>query len=146
MKVKFDFTLNERRYGVVERAIFRMVLRGLDSAQGIAALLWIFSDKVKAAAIQKLVNTQVLRAELAANRLYLSDGVVSVLNACHDHTYELPVELPQALHERMREGAVLLGDQRVSAAILGYLLPQVNVGFLAPALSFYMTEVGGEHE
>lgn len=146
MKVKFDFTLNERRYGVVERAIFRMVLRGLDSAQGIAALLWIFSDEVKATAIQKLVNTQVLRAELAANRLYPSDGIVSVLNACHDHSYELPVELPEALRTQMREGTVTLEDQRVSAAILGYLLPQVNVSFLASALSFHMTEVGGEHE
>ena len=55
MEVKFDFTLNSRRFGVVEQAIFKLVLRGVSSAQGISESLWIFSDDVKATAIEKII-------------------------------------------------------------------------------------------
>lgn len=106
MEVKFDFMLNARRYGVVEQAIFRMVLRGIDSAQAISELLWIFSDYVKATAIQKLVNHQVLRAELRSNRLFLSDGIISIIEACRDCTYA--VELPEILLPEMTDGGLLV--------------------------------------
>ena len=68
MEVKFDFTLNSRRFGVVEQAIFKLVLRGVSSAQGISELLWIFSDDVNATAIQNLVNIQALRADLESRK------------------------------------------------------------------------------
>ena len=144
MEVKFDFKLNERRYGIVEQAIFKMVLRGIDSARAIAALLWIFSDKVKAAAVQKLVNNQVLRADLSSGKLYLSDGIVSVIGACHDCTYI--VDLPEILLPQMIEGVLLIEDQQVSAGILKHILPGISIDFLVPTLSFYIKEVNCGHE
>ena len=55
MTVQIDFALN-RRFGVVEQTIFRLVLNGLTNIQQISNLLWIFSDEVIANAIRKLVN------------------------------------------------------------------------------------------
>lgn len=144
MEVKFDFMLNKHRFGVVEQTIFNMVLRDIDSAQAISALLWIFSDDVKAAAIQKLVNSQVIRADLSANKLYLSDGILSVISACHDRTYA--IELPEILLSQMTEGMLLIENQQVAASILNHILPDISIDFLASALSFCITEVSREHE
>lgn len=144
MEVKFDFTLNPRRYGVVEQTIFKMVLRGIDSAQGISELLWIFSDDVKATAIQKLVNSQVLRADLASNKLYLSDGITSIISACHDDIYT--VEMPEILLSKMTSGTLLVENQQVIAGILNHILPGISVDFLASVLFFSITEVNCGHE
>ena len=144
MEVKFDFTLNQRRYGVVEQTIFKMVLRGIDSAQGISELLWIFSDDVKATAIQKLVNSQVLRADLPSNKLYLSDGITLVISACRDCNYT--VDMPEILLSQMTSGTLLVEDQKVILAILNHILPDVNIDFLASALLFSITEVNKEYE
>lgn len=144
MEVKFDFTLNTRRYGVVEQAIFKMVLRGIDSAQGICELLWVFSDNVKAIAVQKLVNSQLIRADLASNKLYLSDGIISIIDACHSHTYA--VEIPEVMLSKMTDGVLLIENQQMIVGILNHLLPEISIEFLAPSLTFSMTEVSGEHE
>lgn len=144
MEVKFDFTLNPRRYGVVEQAIFKMVLRGIDSAQGISELLWIFSDDIKATAIQKLVNSQVLRADLVSNKLYLSDGITAIIGACHDNIYT--VELPEILLSQMTAGTVLIENQHVTAAILNHILPGISVDPLASVLFFNITKVNRGHE
>ena len=144
MKVKFDFMLNSQRYGVVEQAIFKMVLRGIDSAQGISELLWLFSDDVKAVALQKLVNSQVLRADLSSNRLYLSDGILSIISICHDKTFE--IELPDILLTRMSNGQLLIDNPQVTASILGHILPDVSIDFLRSVLFFSITEVGCSHE
>lgn len=144
MEVRFDFTLNPRRYGVLEQTIFKMVLRGIDSAQGISELLWIFSDDVKAAAIQKLVNSQVLRADLSSRKLYLSDGILSIIDACHDCVYT--VELPKILLSKMVEGALLIDDRQMIVSILNHILPGISTDFLASALSFSIVEVNCQHE
>lgn len=144
MEVKFDFTLNSRSFGVVEQVIFKLVLRGISSAQGISELLWIFSDDVKAAAIQKLVNRQVLRADLASSKLYLSEGIVAIIGACHDCTYT--VEIPEILLAHATDGTVLVKDRQVVAAILDQILPDISVDFFAPVLFFSITEVKCEHE
>lgn len=144
MEVKFDFTLNSRRFGVVEQAIFKLVLRGVSSAQGISELLWIFSDDVKATAIQKLVNSQVLRADLASSKLYLSDGIVAIIDACHDCTYT--VEIPKILLSHTTDGTFLVKDRQVITAILNHILPDVRVDFFVPVLFFSITEVKCEHE
>lgn len=154
MEVKFDFSLNERRYGVVEQTIFKMVLRGIDSAEAISALLWIFSDDVKATAIQKLVNSQVLRADLTSGKLYLSDGIISIISACHNSTYT--VELPESLLSQMTEGVLLVESQQsieiqreidqLKISILNHILPDISIAFLAPTLTFSITEVSPEHE
>ncbi len=144
MKVKFDFMLNTYRYGVVEQAIFRMVLRGIDSAQAISELLWIFSDNVKAAAIQKLVNTQVLRADLSSNKLFLSDGIISIIEACRDSIYD--IELPEILLSKMTDRVLLIENRQVIISILNHMLPDINIDFLASALSFSVTKAGCVHE
>ena len=144
MEVKFDFTLNSRRFGVVEQAIFKLVLRGVGSAQGISELLWIFSDDVKATAIQKLVNSQALRADLASSKLYLSDGIVAIIGACHDCTYT--VEIPEILLSHTTDGTVLVKNRQVIAAILNHILPDISVDFFALVLFFSITEVKCEHE
>ena len=41
MKVKFDFTLSQR-FGVVERTVFELVLRGLTSAKQISSIMGVF--------------------------------------------------------------------------------------------------------
>ncbi len=61
MKVKIDFQLN-RRFGVVERIIFRLVLNGFSNAREIELALPIFSDAVIANAIRHLVNEQIIAA------------------------------------------------------------------------------------
>ena len=144
MKVKFDFMLNSQRYGVVEQAIFKMVLRGIDSAQGISELLWLFSDDVKAVALQKLVNSQVLRADLSSNRLFLSDGILSIISICHDRTFE--IKLPDILLSQMSNGQLLMDNPQVTASILGHILPDVSIDFLRSVLFFSITEVGCSHE
>lgn len=144
MKVKFDFTLNPHRYGVVEQAIFKMVLRGIDSARGISELLWIFSDDVKATAIQKLVNSQVLRADLASNKLYLSDGISSIIGACHNCIYT--VDMPEILLSQMTSGTLLVENQQMIIGILNHILPGVSVNFLVSVLFFSITGVNCRHE
>ena len=79
MTVQIDFALN-RRFGVVEQTIFRLVLNGLTNAQQIGDLLWIFSDEVIANAIRKLVNRQVICADLDARTLSLSEAVLAMIN------------------------------------------------------------------
>ena len=144
MEVIFDFMLNPRRYGVVEQTIFKMVLRGIDSAQGISELLWIFSDDVKATAIQKLVNSQVLRADIPSGKLHLSDGILSIIDACHDHVYI--VELPEIILSKIAEGTLLIEDRQVTVGILNHILPGISTDFLASALSFSIEEVSCQHE
>ena len=136
--------LNSQRYGVVEQAIFKMVLRGIDSAQGISELLWLFSDDVKAVALQKLVNSQVLRADLSSNRLFLSDGILSIISICHDRTFE--IKLPDILLSQMSNGQLLMDNPQVTASILGHILPDVSIDFLRSVLFFSITEVGCSHE
>ena len=81
MTVQIDFALN-RRFGVVEQTIFRLVLNGLTNIQQISNLLWIFSDEVIANAIRKLVNQQVFCADLDARTLSLSEAVLSNIDTC----------------------------------------------------------------
>ena len=119
--------------------LWKIELRGIDSAQAISELLWIFSDYVKATAIQKLVNYQVLRAELRSNRLFLSDGIISIIEACRDCTYA--VELPEILLPEMTDGELLVENRQVIMSILNHMLPGVSIDFLASELSFRLTIV-----
>ena len=137
MEVKFDFRLNDNLYGVVEQAIFRLVLRGIDSAQAISELLWVFSDEVKAAAIQKLVNNQLLRSELKSNRLALSDGLLSIIEACHAGTYS--VDMPDSLMLKMIDDSIGIEDRQLISIILKHILPGINMEYIVKSLAFSMT-------
>jgi len=151
MEIKVDCQLNNRKYGVVERTIFRLVLRGINAAQGISELLWIFSDSVKAVAIQKLVNNQILRADIQSNRLYLSDGMIAVLNACNQSHYSL--DLTDVILERKENGQLIIDDTSTEAkpyeqivnSILSNLVPRVDLEPLKRSLVFSMQEVECEH-
>lgn len=143
MEVRFDFTLNAHRYGVVEQAIFKMVLRGIESSQAISELLWIFSDSVKASAFQKLVNGQILHANLSSNRIRPSDGVLSVIRVCHASTFE--IEMPSNVLPLMTEGAMLIEDRQIITNILHTILPSAKIDYLASSLSFRMSEVSSKH-
>ena len=139
MEVKFDFSLNHRFHGVVEHAVFRLVLRGIDSAQAISELLWVFSEEVKATAIQRLVNNQLLRADLITNRLSLSDGVLAVIEACHHCSYSL--ELPDILVSRLTNEELWIEDRQMISIILRCILPGISIDYLAKSLFFSMALV-----
>ena len=139
MEVKFDFSLNHRFHSVVEHAVFRLVLRGIDSAQAISELLWVFSEEVKATAIQRLVNNQLLRADLISNRLSLSDGVLAIIEACHHSSYSL--ELPDTLVSRLANEVMWIEERQMISIILRCILPGINLDYLAKSLFFSMTLV-----
>ena len=143
MTVQIDFALN-RRFGVVEQTIFRLVLNGLTNAQQIGDLLWIFSDEVIANAIRKLVNRQVICADLDARTLSLSEAVLAMINTCLNNSYD--INIPDTLVNMMTDGNLLITDTKVKEAIIAQLLPGIKIGFLADSLDFNICERGGNNE
>lgn len=140
MKVKYDFTLNTRHFGIVEQAIMRLVLNGFRSAPSISGLLWVFSDEVKANAIQNLVNSQLLRASLSSKELFLSDGLRAIIDVCNNNTYEL--DLPESLLSQTTESAMIIEDAKVTAGILQQIVPEANLNHLAKSLWFSVSVEG----
>lgn len=143
MTVKIDFTLSQR-FGVVEKSIFRLVLNGLTDVRHISRLLWLFSDEVIANALRRLVNQQILRADLESHSLFLSDAVAAVIEICLNNTY--PLDIPTALESGMKEHGLFLTDVQTKEAILAQLLPDVRLGFLAKSLDFYISDQKKEGE
>lgn len=139
MTVNLDFSLGFR-FGVVEQTIFRLVLNGVTSSRQISELLWVFSDAVLANAIKELVNHQVISADLASQRLSLSDAVVAIIETCLANSYEL--NMPESLVDRMPDGRLLVTDTKTKEAILAQLLPDTKLGFLAKALDFTLCQRG----
>ena len=143
MTVQIDFALN-RRFGVVEQTIFRLVLNGLTNIQQISNLLWIFSDEVIANAIRKLVNQQVLCADLDARTLSLSEAVLSIIDTCLNNSYD--IKIPDTLVNKATDGNLLITDTKVKEAILAQLLPNIKIGFLANSVDFNICERGRNNE
>ena len=143
MTVQIDFALN-RRFGVVEQTIFRLVLNGLTNIQQISNLLWIFSDEVIANAIRKLVNQQVVCADLDARTLSLSEAVLSLIDTCLNNSYD--IKIPDTLVNKATDGNLLITDTKVKEAILAQLLPNIKIGFLADSLDFNICERGRNNE
>ena len=143
MTVQIDFALN-RRFGVVEQTIFRLVLNGLTNIQQISNLLWIFSDEVIANAIRKLVNQQVVCADLDARTLSLSEAVLSIIDTCLNNSYD--IKIPDTLVNKATDGNLLITDTKVKEAILAQLLPNIKIGFLANSLDFNICERGRNNE
>jgi hypothetical protein len=139
MKVRIDFSLN-RRFGVVEQTIFRLILNGLTSAQQIRKLLWIFSDEVIANAIRRLVNEQLVCAIVESRTLSLSDAVLAVIETCLKNSYDIII--PDTLANTMSDEILLITDNKmeeaiiVKKAIIAQLLPGIKLGFLANSLDF----------
>ncbi|RXE60442.1 hypothetical protein [Acetivibrio mesophilus] len=140
MKVKFDFTLSQR-FGVVERTVFELVLRGLTSAKQISSIMWVFSDEVIASAFQKLVNLQILCADLEAQTLALSEPVQALIEKCLENSYDL--EIPDNLINLMLDDRLIIDDPKTKAVIIAQLLPGIKLGFLINSLDISIS-VGGE--
>jgi hypothetical protein len=143
MTAQIDFALS-RRFGVVEQTIFRLVLNGLTNVQQMNNLLWIFSDEVIANAIRKLVNQQVLCADLDARTLSLSEAVISIIDICLNNSYD--IKIPDTLVNKATDGNLLITDTKSKEAILAQLLPGIKIGFLANSLDFNIYERGRNNE
>lgn len=139
MRVKFDFTLSQR-FGVVERTVFELVLRGLTSAKQISSIMCVFSDEVIARAFQKLVNLQILRADLETQTLALSEPVQALIEKCLDNSYDL--EIPDNLINLMVDGRLIINDAKTKSVIIAQLLPEIKLGFLINSLDFSISARG----
>ena len=130
MKIKIDFKLN-RRFGVVERLIFRLVLNGFTNAREIRLSLPIFSDAVIANAIRSLVNEQILSADVESGSLSLSDAMVAIIAMCNESNSEM--NIPTAFIELAEQSGILIDDNRIPEtimlkdAIVRELLPNIKL-------------------
>lgn len=148
MRVKIDFTLS-RNLGAVSQAVFRLVLCGVYDAKTIADLLRIYSNEVLANAIRKLVNIQMLTADLNGGILRLSDPIMALIKKCHD--IEFDIDLPDNVISYMDGDRLILhdggGDQAlkesyhsIKSGVISLLLPGAKVGFLANFIDITITK------
>jgi hypothetical protein len=139
MKVRIDFSLGQR-FGAVEQTIFRLVLGGFTNTRQISCLLGVFSDVVIANALRRLVNQQIIKADLETQTLAVSDAVMSIIEMCLNTLYDL--DMPDSLVDKMPDGNLLITDIATKEAILAQLLPNIKLSFLAKALDFSLSERG----
>ena len=147
MKIKIDFKLN-RRFGVVERLIFRLVLNGFTNAREIRLSLPIFSDAVIANAIRSLVNEQILSADVESGSLSLSDAMVAIIAMCNESNSEM--NIPTAFIELAEQSGILIYDNRIPEtimlkdAIVRELLPNIKLDTFRYSLDFIIRPDKGE--
>lgn len=141
MQVKFNFILN-RQYSSVEKTIFRLVLNGMTNALEIRKLLWILSDEVIAEAVRKLVNRQILKVDLSAGIIRLSDPIDAIIQKCSSEVYELEISEVLAPDDNTVIHIQGKSTQQLNIAILEALLPNVNLEFLNNSIDFYISKVG----
>ena len=141
MQVKFDFVLS-RQYSSVEKTIFRLVLNGMTNALEIRKLLWILSDEVIAEAVRKLVNRQILKVDLSAGIIRLSDPIDAIIQKCSSEVYELEISEVLAPDDNTVIHIQGKSTQQLNIAILGALLPNINLEFLNNSIDFYISKVG----
>ena len=141
MQVKFDFVLS-RQYSSVEKTIFRLVLNGMTNALEIRKLLWILSDEVIAEAVRKLVNRQILKVDLSAGIIRLSDPIDAIIQKCSSEVYELEISEVLAPDDNTVIHIQGKSTQQLNIAILEALLPNVNLEFLNNSIDFYISKVG----
>lgn len=141
MQVKFDFVLS-RQYSSVEKTIFRLVLNGVTNALEIRKLLWILSDEVIAEAVRKLVNRQILKVDLSAGIIRLSDPIDAIIQKCLSEVYELEISEVLAPDDNTVIHIQGKSTQQLNIAILEALLPNVNLEFLNNSIDFYISKVG----
>lgn len=146
MKVKVDFQLN-RRFGVIERLIFSLVLNGFYSAREIELALPIFSDAVIANAVRHLVNEQIISADVETGTFSLSEAMVAVIAMCQQKSFDL--EIPASLETEIQEKGIEVFDNSMSEtielkdALIQELLPSVKLDFYRYSLDFIILPEGG---
>ena len=147
MKVRIDFQLN-RRFGVVERLVFRLVLNGFNNAREIRLSLPIFSDAVIANAVRHLVTEQIISADVETGTLSLSEGLVAIIAMCQKQTFE--IDCPLSLEEAMLAEGIEIFDNRIPEAvalkdtIIQELLPNIKLDSYRYSLDFTILRRGGE--
>lgn len=147
MKVKVDFRLN-RRFGVVERLIFRLVLNGFSNAREIRLALPIFSDAVIANAVRHLVNEQIVFSDIETGTLMLSEAVVAIIAMCQKQSFDITI--PVYLENVIRHEGIVIFDNSIPETIelkdviIKELLPNVKLDLYRYSLDFIMLpQVGG---
>ena len=139
MKVNIDFQLS-RRFGVVERLIFRLVLNGFCNAREIKLSLPIFSDAVIANAVRNLVNEAIISSDIETGALFLSEPIVAVIAMCREQYFE--VNLPEPLKTMiMHKGFEIIDNSNRQAIELKYaliqeLLPNINLDSYRYSIDF----------
>ena len=146
MKVKVDFCLN-RRFGVVERLIFRLVLNGYSNAREIGLSLPIFSDAVIANAIRRLVNEQIISADIETGTLTVSDAIIAIISTCQERSFE--INIPLTFDDIVSSKGIEICDNELPEtielknAILQELLPNVKLDLYRYSLDFVITQQNG---
>lgn len=139
MKVNIDFQLS-RRFGVVERLIFRLVLNGFCNAREIKLSLPIFSDAVIANAVRNLVNEAIISSDIETGALFLSEAIVAVIAMCREQSFE--INLPEPLKTMiMHKGFEIIDNSNRQAIELKYaliqeLLPNINLDSYRYSIDF----------
>ena len=150
MKVKIDFQLN-CQFGIVELIIFRLILNGFTDSKEIAKALPLFSDSVIANGIKHLVNRQILAANIEANKLYLSEPLIAIIDKCLENTYE--IDVPAELEGYIKgDGLMISGisdeeSHSLKQAVLFELLPGIKLDMYVDSIDFALREErGDQHE
>lgn len=134
MKLKYDFVLSHR-FGVLEKLIYRMVINGVSSVEVITSLLPIFSEEVIALSIRKLVNAQMLTADIGTKTVSLSDVSLLLIDACAGKEFD--VDVSDEFNKELSEANIVtIDDPKVTAVILKNMLPDVRTSFLSGKLDF----------
>ena len=118
------------------------MLNGVTNALEIRKLLWILSDEVIAEAVRKLVNRQILKVDLSAGIIRLSDPIDAIIQKCSSEVYELEISEVLAPDDNTVIHIQGKSTQQLNIAILEALLPNVNLEFLNNSIDFYISKVG----
>lgn len=149
MIAKIDFQLS-RRFGVVERIVFRLVLNGFCNVREIRFSLPIFSDAVLANAVRHLINEQIITADVETGTLSLSEAVVAIIAMCQKHS--LDIDIPSVLEDELTQEGIGVFNNSISEAvelkdaILQELLPNVRLDSYRYSLDFIILPQGGYSE
>ena len=141
MTVRIDFSLSGR-FSVVERTIFRLVLDGVKDVKTITMLLCVYSDEVIANAIKKLVNYQILRANLETRTIDFSGSIRVIIEGCIEQSGKLEINVDD--DSIFYNGTSWIVDEDIKRQILKSLLPGINTEFLVKSLDFVLYR--GEHK
>ena len=144
MIIKIDFVLNDN-VDIVGQTIFHLVINGICNSLVISDLLRIYSDDVIANAIRKLVNGQIISADINKHELQPSSPVVALIEKCLDQVYD--IDIPPALQEYHDESKMILGEmndnedykkqhQQIKQEIIRELLPDIDMRFLLNYIDF----------
>jgi sulfur transfer complex TusBCD TusB component (DsrH family) len=145
MKVKLDFMLNKTKFGVIDQAIFQLVLNSCTSIKDIRKYLFIFDKDVLAKAICNLVNNQIILVNISQKTLTLSSPVSALYELTKEHIFDLrqtkkTIELIEAYDGVLNIKKNYL-NKYLSEYILGFLLSDIDLAYYAGLLNFTIIKV-----